>query len=280
MPTAPPEVAPRPAFDTSAEATAVLALVPKALASLVIMYFLSPLLTVAWLAAGFVAFTDRFEPMAAKLMGLRPPTAREKAVLQAAWVRVAACAGLAPETHSLWVQDTSEINAGATMGRTVAVTRGALTRLQPRELEAVLAHELGHHQRGHARIGFLLYLYGLPVDIVTRFLGRFAFLLFVRSGVVGKFVFLGLAPMLMIFPPTALLLFSWPISRYHSRQGEFAADRFAAELGYGPALHATLQSWLDQGRDDGPSTILAKVLATHPPLADRILRLEAQEGPA
>ncbi|MGW4425542.1 M48 family metalloprotease [Streptosporangium sp. NPDC004631] len=268
-----------PALDGSAWSTALLALLPKALASLLIMLFVSPLLGLAWLAAGIAAFTDRFEPTAAKLMGLRPPNAAEKSFLRAAWSRVAARAGIDPQSHMLWVQDSSDINAAATIGRTVVVTRAALARLkdQPSQLEAILAHELGHHLRGHARIAFLLYFYGLPVDVVLRFAGRTLYLMFLQSTGFVTLAFMMLVPMVMIFPPTAILLLSWPISRYQSRKAELAADLFAADLGYGPVLCAVLQSWLDRGWDDGPRTLVAKVLATHPSIAERILHLETHD---
>src|SRR5690606_39498130 len=111
-------------------------------ASLLGNYIMALAWLLFWLAAGGLAFPSRFEPMVARLMGLRQPTAWEKRLLETVWGRVTARAGIASNSYTLWVQDSSEINASASLGTTIAITRGALSQLSPEELEAVLAHEL------------------------------------------------------------------------------------------------------------------------------------------
>ncbi|KHF43188.1 M48 family metalloprotease [Saccharomonospora viridis] len=280
-PTTPPTARPiarelgaKHGLDRSAIATVLWVLAPKALASLLVMYLLAPAWLLFWLVAGGLAFTSRFEPMVARLMGLRQPTAWEKRLLETVWGRVTARAGIASNSYTLWVQDSSEINASASLGTTIAITRGALSQLSPEELEAVLAHELGHHQLGHSTVAFLLYFYGLPVDLVMRFLGRVLWSTILSSGP-GSVVFcLFAVTAMMVFPLTAVLLMSGPLSRYHSRRSEFAADEFAAKLGYGPQLAAVFQNWIDRGWEDHTTGWPARIMSTHPPLGERVLRLE------
>ncbi|QKW32509.1 M48 family metalloprotease (plasmid) [Nocardiopsis flavescens] len=263
-------------IDTSAKATALLVLVPKALVTVVILLLLNPVWAIAWLAAGALALTRRGETLLAKVLQIRPPTAKENGVLRTAWANVVSRSGLDPDNYSLWVQDSSALNAFAAGGGIVTVTRAALTQLKPHQLEAVLAHELGHHVRGHARVSFLLYFYGIPADFLMRFVIHLTLAIVMRTGLFGILAVMTAFSMLMLFPPTMLLMLSMPLSRYFSRQAEFSADQVAAQLGYGPALHETLQQWLEQGDDDdASSSFLDRALATHPPLSQRIIALES-----
>lgn len=64
-------------------------------------------------------------------------------------------AHLHPGNYNLYVGDTQELNAFALGNRHIAVTAGALQYLNDRELTGIMAHEIGHLQKGHTKPAFL-----------------------------------------------------------------------------------------------------------------------------
>ncbi|RBO83017.1 M48 family metalloprotease [Nocardia puris] len=75
----------------------------------------------------------------------REPSERELETLTAAWENVTRIAQADGWPYSLWIEPSGQLNAYAGPTRIVAVTSWAVGALGPRRLEAVLAHELGHH---------------------------------------------------------------------------------------------------------------------------------------
>lgn len=158
----------------------------------------------------------------------------------------------------------------------IVVTAGLISRLNEREVRAVLAHEVGHIANGDLRL----------LDAVNR-LGI----------VTGWFARVGLVVALLFFPvllftgmlagPMALLLLtgaplvSMAMQRAISRRREFAADLTAAELTGDPAA---LASALDRLRRPTagifgmvlhlPRPEQGSLFTTHPPTDERIARLE------
>lgn len=248
-----------------------------------------------WLFAGVVLFDAAwFTPNRqswAAVLGYRRPVGQEAEILTAAWENVTHAPGLDGWPYSLWVQQSGLPNAYAAPTRIVAVTSWAIVSLRPRSLEAVLAHELGHHVGSDQRLRLLAAWSAIPVTVVKRLAavaGR-------PLGVLGpaamviRFV---LAPVLCgaLFPvvaaatggPVALalcvLLVVEPFTAAaRSRRAEFAADRFAAELGYGRDLAAALRRWQ---REYPPRTGLFALrfrwFGTHPPVADRVRALRTE----
>lgn len=80
----------------------------------------------------------------------RTPTPRELATLEPAWHNVLDEAGIPHDRYVLAVSDSPHVEAVAAGGHIVAVSRLALTVFPPGELEAALAHELGHHLGMHS----------------------------------------------------------------------------------------------------------------------------------
>lgn len=66
------------------------------------------------------------------------------------------------------------------------------------------------------------------------------------------------------------------------RSAEYAADRHAVDMGYGPGLLQALTWFIDQGFDDARPTGLARIYNTHPPLPKRVAAIEKrlEEGQA
>ncbi len=287
--------APRPAMrrrpDASSSMSVVLAL-PGFLCSLAVVglvgAYLLPgaawLIPLLWIASGAVLLVPSIEPTLSRLMfNVRPPTPAEMHYLWQPWQAVCQAAGVAPGRFALMVEDSQELNAFAAGGRTVAVTQTSL-RLPPKQLEAVLAHELGHHLSGHPVVSILSWWYALPARGAAFLVGLAVRVIlavaegFARfGGGVGALValLLSLVVLTMVaFVGVWLLLIplTAPLLALASRIGERRADRTAAELGYGPYLIDVLQRWIAAGAQR-PESIRARMLASHPSPTDRIHHL-------
>ncbi|MBS2967144.1 M48 family metalloprotease [Actinocrinis puniceicyclus] len=124
-----------------------------------------------WLLSGLLVFVRSVEELvAARYMRLRRPDTYEQYLLAAAWERVCREAGVRPDRFTFWIEESNQANAFASGGHIVAVTRRALMRMDPGQTEAVLAHELGHHLKGHAWVSLLFFWYILPGRVASQVL--------------------------------------------------------------------------------------------------------------
>ena len=118
---------------------------------------------VLWVLSGAVIFVAPAEPLFARyLFRLRQPTLIEQERLGPIWHQLLQHAEVRDGRLSLWIQESDEVNATPTPGHMVAVTRWALYTLPPSHLEAVLAHELGHHLGGRSWLSMLSFWYSIP----------------------------------------------------------------------------------------------------------------------
>lgn len=267
-------------------------LLPELLSSLLVMAllggFLLPqlpwLIAVLWMVSGALIFLPAVERLFAQLkFRVRQPSQAELRCLAQPWVSVCQAAGVPHGRYSLWIEESDGVNALAAGGHVVAVTQSAL-RLSPPHLEAILAHELGHHLAGHAWVSMLGWYYSVPArlsvrlvalllrasDWVSRFLRRLGFAFAeLAVGLCSLFLVIALIslnPWLLLVPVTSLLL-AWS-----SRLAEIRADRIAAQLGYGKELIDVLQMWIRHqsgGRPRGRKALLA----THPSHQTRMRKL-------
>ncbi len=192
----------------------------------------------------------------------------------------------------LWVIPEDSPNAFAT-GRdpkhaSVAVTSGLLRLMDDREVEGVLAHELGHVRNRDILISSV----AATIAAAITFLARMAFFLGPRredSDDDGGGAFGGL--FMLILAPIAALLIQMAISRTR----EFAADQAAAEFAGPFGLVSGLKKLEGWSRripmDASPATAhmfiikpftgssIMKLFSTHPPTEERIARLEAMAVP-
>jgi Zn-dependent protease with chaperone function len=182
----------------------------------------------------------------------------------------------------------------------IAVTRGALERLDREELQGVVAHEFSHIMHGDVRLNIRLaaYVYGLSIvteiglqiiDLCYRGRAR-------RSDVTQKdspiLVFLVLGVIFMVFGAIGQAV-SVLISAAISREREFLADATAVELTRNPhgitnALkkiggftHGSTVTGRATGglshfflAQAGSRGLLNRIHATHPPLEERVRRLD------
>ncbi len=216
-----------------------------------------------WTLSGVVVFLRPVELWLARfLFGAREPTPQERVRLEPVWQRVCAAAQEDLGDYVLRVEDRDEVNATAGGARIVAVTTLALS-LPDDELAAILAHELGHHLDEHPIAALLGWWFALPSAI-------FDFLLRIAARIAWVFA---LVRLVLLVP----LLLARLASAVLNRSAEYAADRHAARLGYGPALLRLFERLAAAGHDErepadpGP----ARLWATHPPMPDRIARLRA-----
>jgi Zn-dependent protease with chaperone function len=278
----------RRTLDLSAVLDLVLAL-PLVFSSLFVVALLGQallpqavwVLPVGWLLSGAVVFLPQVDVLIAATLRARRPTGAERAWFMPLWHDVCANARVDGRRYSLWVRNSDEVNALATGGHVVAVTTAALD-LPARQLEAVLAHELGHHLSGHATASLLRWWYGLPARLLALLVGVVSRLVLAIGQVFGSgfaalvslvVVFALFLALLAVSPWLLLLPVLAPVLAWTSRRAELRADRIAAELGYAPPLLEVLRRWL---RDE-PGTragVRARMLASHPSCATRIRGLE------
>lgn len=153
-----------------------------------------------------------------------------------------------------------------------------LSRLTPVQVEAVLAHELGHFKRKHI-VKRIVVIFGLSL----AFLALLGFL----KQQVWFYTGLGVNPLLlgsndamalilfMIALPVFTFLFS-PLSSLTSRKHEFEADAFAAQhADAGELVTALVRLYEDNASTLTPDPLHSAFYDSHPPAAIRISRLKA-----
>ncbi len=150
-----------------------------------------------------------------------------------------------------------------------------LERLQAPEVEAVLAHELGHFRLKHVRQRLLL-------SMATTFAGL-ALLGWLAArpdfyralGVPEPSTHAALLLFVLVVP--AFMFFLTPLGALWSRRHEFEADAFATRYASAAELATALvKLHRDNASTLTPDPVYAAFYYSHPPPLSRILRLRAQ----
>lgn len=154
-----------------------------------------------------------------------------------------------------------------------------LSRLLPGEVEAVLAHELGHFRCRH-----------IVKRMVVMFTGSLIFLwllgqlidapwFYTALGVPEGNTALALILFFLVVP-----VFTFPLSplmSHFSRRHEFEADAYAAEHAVaGDLVRALVKLYDDNASTLTPDPLYSLFYDSHPPAVQRIARLQLQETPA
>jgi STE24 endopeptidase len=156
-----------------------------------------------------------------------------------------------------------------------------LARLSGDELEAVLAHELGHFKLRHVlkRIAWSAAL-SLALLALLAWLAREPWF-YAGLGIPADAIATAMAR-----PGVALVLFSLalpvfafvlgPLAALYSRKHEFEADAFAARTVSAPALvQALVKLYEDNAATLTPDPLHSAFYDSHPPAAVRVARLES-----
>jgi heat shock protein HtpX len=187
------------------------------------------------------------------------------------------------------ISDLAAPNAFA-MGRspkhaTVCVTTGLLQTLERNELEAVLAHEVGHIKNRDVALMTMASFYASLAALVAQVA---AF-----SGLGGRDRDSGPGIVVILLVSIAVYFISYFLMLALSRYREFAADRSAALFTGRPSALASALRRLESAPQGDlrevasmqaffivpPRTgALSKLFATHPPTEERIARLAKMES--
>ena len=153
-----------------------------------------------------------------------------------------------------------------------------LSQLDTDEMEAVLAHELGHfHHRHILKMMATSFVVTLLALATLGWLSQQAWFyagLGVMPHLDGPHDALALLLFLLVTP--LLTFFLSPLSAARSRRYEFEADSYAREHSNGPALsRALLKLYRDNASTLTPDPWFVRFYYSHPPAAQRLARMGA-----
>jgi STE24 endopeptidase len=153
-----------------------------------------------------------------------------------------------------------------------------LARLNPSEIEAVLAHELGHFKHRH-----------VIKRIVVSFAMSLAFLWLLGYLMQQSWFYQGLGVNVAAVPSTAMALLLFflvmpvftfllhPISSLYSRKHEFEADAYAAQNSSADDLvRALVKLYQDNAATLTPDPLHSAFYDSHPPASIRVAHLQSQ----
>jgi heat shock protein HtpX len=232
--------------------------------------------------------------MVLAMYGARPVDAASAPQLYALVGDLARRAGL--PMPRVYLIDSDQPNAFAT-GRNpehaaIAVNTGLMRLLSPEEVAGVLAHELSHVRNRDSLTMTLTAVIAGAIGMLANFVFFFGGASDRRDNPLGP---VG-ALLVLIFAPLAATLVQLAISRTR----EYEADRSGAEISGHPLWLASALGKLEQGArqidnlpaENHPATAhlfivnplhrrsLAGLFSTHPPIEERIRRLQAMAGAA
>ena len=147
-----------------------------------------------------------------------------------------------------------------------------LARLAPAEIEAVLAHELGHFKRHHVwkRIAVLFAASLALLWVLGQLIGQPWF--YTELNVTTMSTATALLLFVLVTPAFTFLL--QPLVSLHSRRHEFEADAYAAtHANAGELVQALVKLYQDNASTLTPDPIHSAFYDSHPPAATRIARL-------
>jgi STE24 endopeptidase len=152
-----------------------------------------------------------------------------------------------------------------------------MSRLSPEEIEAVLAHELGHYSLHHIRKGLIL------SSVLT--LIAFAVLGYLTNWL-GFYTALGVqqasaysALLLFMLASGPFMFFFTPLGAAWSRKHEFEADTFASQhTNARELITALVKLYRDNATTLTPDSVHSRFYDSHPPALERIAFLEGLLG--
>ena len=184
-------------------------------------------------------------------------------------------------SRGLYVMDGSKRSshgnaffAGIGASKRIVLFDTLIARLTPGEVEAVLAHELGHYRLNHIKkmlaVGFATTLVELLV------LGLLINQPWFYEGLGVRSPSLAAALVLFVFASPAFTFFLDPLSALMSRKHEYEADAYATQHASAHELvQALVKLYKDNAATLTPDPLHSAFYDSHPPAAARIARLSA-----
>jgi STE24 endopeptidase len=154
-----------------------------------------------------------------------------------------------------------------------------LSRLAPGEVEAVLAHELGHYRRYHVwkRIALLFALSLALLWVLGQLAGQPWF--YEGLGVTTPSTAAALLLFFLVAPVFGFFL--QPLTSLYSRKHEFEADAYAASHASAADLvRALVKLYQDNAATLTPDPLHSAFYDSHPPATSRVARLVAAASAA
>jgi STE24 endopeptidase len=150
-----------------------------------------------------------------------------------------------------------------------------LERLSISEVEAVLAHELGHFKHRHV-VKRIIATFAMSLGflwLLAMFMQNTWF--YQGLGVTTQSTAIALLLFFMVLPVFSFLLS--PLMSAYSRKHEFEADTYAAQQTDAQDLvNALVKLYQDNAATLTPDPLYSKFYDSHPPAAVRIAHLQAQ----
>jgi STE24 endopeptidase len=225
-------------------------------------------LALTWAAPRFIApFFNRFSPLTDESLKKRVETLLERCGF-------AARGGVFVMDGSLRSAHGNAYFTGIGRNKRIVFFDTLLARIEAPEIEAVLAHELGHFRLHHVRqrlvVSVLLIFGGLALLAwLARQPGFYGAL-----GVPAPSAAMALLLFVLIVPVFAF--FTTPVMSGWSRRHERAADDFAARYTDAGNLAAALvKLFRDNASTLTPDPLHSAFFDSHPPALERIARLNA-----
>ena len=231
------------------------------------LVWLAVSLTLAWAAPRFIApLFNRFSPLDNAVL-------RER--VEALLARCGFTAG-----GGVFVMDGSRRSAhgnayftGIGRNKRIVFFDTLLERIDPEEIEAVLAHELGHFRLHHVRQRLLVS--GLSILAGLALLGWLARqpAFYSTLGVAAPSPAMALLLFLVVVP--VFTYFATPLEAWWSRRHEREADDFAVRYASADRLAAALiKLYRDNAAPLTPDPVHSAFYDSHPPALERITRLQ------
>ncbi len=176
---------------------------------------------------------------------------------------------------------TAKLNAyfaGQGPTRTIVLWDSLIEKLTPREVMAAVAHEAGHADESRwgpwAMSAVVLVLFLAMVELLLRLTARRGW-----WGVTERAD--ARAIPLIFFVYSLALFFYQPVSLARQREAELKADRFGLELTQDPEAFRSMLVKVGQASmiDPDPPRWVVLMASSHPPLSERVARVEAWKTP-
>ena len=182
-------------------------------------------------------------------------------------------------SRGLYVMDGSKRSshgnaffAGFGAAKRIVLFDTLVSRLQPAEVEAVLAHELGHYKLRHIVKGMAL-SWGFSFALLLA-LGLLAGEPWFYEGLGAQTATMPVALMLFMLVVPEFTFFAQPLLSLFSRKNEYEADRYAARNADAAELvRALVKLYHDNSATLTPDPLHSAYYDSHPPAAMRITRL-------